>query len=208
MHHISTIPKLCRPRLAKYGSVISAPILMQYSPYMQDEIDPNQPRRKSMIAPPDNNTFVKPIKQSFVKNPRMMPMTKMMLSLLAGWAGQGGCIDTTTGVIGKHLSRSRRMVFKYLKDAQEEGLLNYTRRKDRIGRYIGIKIWINFSAILFTKLKKPKTTEKTTEKLEVNYSTDTNSNIYLNKKEDDLLWAKLTTLAHTMGFISENKPPT
>lgn len=211
MQHVSIIPKLRRPRLAKFGSVIPTPVLMQYAPYMQDEIDPDRPRRKSMIAPPDNNTFVKPIKQSFVKNPRLMPMTRLMLTLLAGWAGQGGCIDTTTGIIGKHLSRCRRMVFKYLKDAVEEGYLTYTRRKDRIGRYIGIKIWINFSAIRFTKLKKPKTATKPAEKLDVNYNSEINSNyIYntINTQDDPQLWEHLSKLAAAAGFLEQKTKPT
>lgn len=211
MQHVSIIPKLSRPRLTKFGNVISTPMLMQYAPYMQDEIDPDQPRRKSMIAPPDNNTFVKPIKQSFVKNPRMMPMTRMMLTLLAGWAGQGGSIDTTTGIIGKHLSRCRRMVFKYLQDAVEEGYLTYSRRKDRIGRYIGIKIRINFSAIHFTKLKKPKTAAKTAEKLDVNYSSDTNDKYIfntINTQSDTQLWEHLAKFATTAGFLDQKPKPT
>ena len=48
-------------------------------PYTSKEI-PKTLKRKTLEAPIDEGTFVKPIKQSFVKNPRMMPMTKLMLN--------------------------------------------------------------------------------------------------------------------------------
>lgn len=116
-----------------------------------------------------------------------MPMTRIMLTLLAGWAGQGGSIETTTGIISKHLSRCRRKVFRYLKDAAEEGYLSYTRTKDRIGRYTGIKVWLNFSAIRFKTTKKPNKACNSAETLDVTQESETNSKyIYIPTKDEEL----------------------
>ena len=209
------IPELRRPHLVStYGlkPLMRTQTLMQYAPYFQNEIDPDQPRRKSMVAPFDKNTFVRPIKQSFVKNPRTMPMTRVMLALLAGWAGQGGTIETTTGIIGKHISRSRRQVFRYLKDAMEEGYLYYSRTKDRIGRYTGIRIFLNFAAIWHTKPnKKPKKSSKAAQTLDVTLKSDTKPKHILNKDlnthHDQELWDKLASLATAAGFLDEYRKP-
>ena len=208
-------PRLRRPRLAStYGlnHLVRTQTLMQYAPYFQDEIDPDKPRRKSMVAPVDKNTFVRPIKQSFVKNPRTMAMTRIMLTLLAGWAGQGGALETTTGIIGKHISRSRRQVFRYLQDAMEEGYLYYSRTKDRIGRYTGIRIFLNFAAIRHSKTgKKPKKYPKAAENLDVTLKSDTKQTYILNKdiepNKDQELWDKLASLATTAGFLEEYRKP-
>jgi len=128
-----------------------------------------------------------------------------MLTLLSGWAGQGGSIETTIGIIGKHIGRCRRQVFRYLKDAIEEGYLSYSRTKDRIGRYTGIKIWLTFSAIRFTKFKKPKKSSKTAETLDVTQKSETNDKYIFKKKEDIQLQDALERLATSMGFVIEEK---
>ena len=174
--------------------------LRQYLPFLEKAYHSGQPRRKSLEAPADKNLFVKPIKQSFVKNPRTMPMTRLMLTLLSGWAGQGGSIETTTGTIGKHLNRCRRQVFRYLKDAEEEGYLFYSRTKDRIGRYTGIRIWLNFPAIRYTHRKRDKECRKNAESLDVTYRSDTNSKYIYNKKRDPELCHRLEQMASTYGF--------
>ena len=148
----------------------------------------------------DNNTFVKPIKQGFVKNGRMMPMTRIMLTLLAGWAGQGGCIKTTTGIIGKHLGRCRRQIFRYLQDAVEEGYLTYSRTKDRVGRYTGINIWLNFAAIRFSNTRKPKKAANAPEMLDVTQESETNSKFLYNKEADPKMEAALGRFAATLDF--------
>ena len=184
--------------------------IKQYQPFFEKDQQPGQPKRKSLKAPDDNHTFVKPIKQCFIKNPRTMPMTRMMLVLLAGWAGQGGSIKTTTGIIGKHLHRCRRQVFRYLKDAEEEGYLFYSRTKDRIGRYTGIQIWLNFAAIRFNT-KKPRKNksqiQKSAQTLDVTYPSETNENYLYNKKKDPELCQKLEQLASTFGFKSPEMVP-
>lgn len=181
---------------------------MQYAPYFQKDIDPDRPKRKSMIVPVDKNTFVRPIKQSFVKNPRLMPMTRVMLTLLAGWAGHGGALETTTGIIGKHLSRCRRQVFRYLQDAVEEGYLFYSKTKDRIGRYTGIKITLNFGAICHSrKHSKPRIDPKPAENLDVTLKPETKPTILLNNQKDDELWEKLASLATTAGFLDPQRSP-
>lgn len=203
MYHSS--PRLMRPKFAGFASLMNTQTLMKYSPHFVEDYDPDLPRRKNMVAPNDRDLFIKPLKQCFMKNPRLMPMTRVMLSLLSGWAGQGTALETTTGIIGKHLSRCRRQVFRYLKDAVEEGFIQYTRTKDRIGRYTGIKIWLNFAAIRYSKTKKRK---KIAEKLDVTHKSETNSKHLYTLKDDDEMWTKLASLANTMGFIAPKEPPT
>lgn len=161
-------------RAGAFSSLAMTSPIMALLPYTQLENDPSRPRRKSMDAPIDNQTFVKPIKQCFVKNPRLMPMTRLMLTLISGWAGNGGTIETTTGILARHIGRCRRQVFRYLKDALEEGYLSYSRTKDRAGRYTGIRIWLNFPAIRFTRYIKPKTGCKTAETVAMTLKSEIN----------------------------------
>lgn len=181
--------------------------MMTLLPYVGQGGDPSKPRRKNMDAPPDNNTFVKPIKQCFVKNPRLMPMTRLMLTLISGWAGQRGAIETTTGILAKHLGRCRRQIFRYLQDAAEEGYLYYNRTKDRIGRYTGIRVWLNFPAIRFTRFRKSQTERKAAENLDVTLKAETNGNTYINRRMDDGLWDTLERFAASSGLVMPEKPP-
>ena len=191
-------------RAGTFSSLAMTSPLQALFPFAFREANPNAPKRKSLEAPIDNNTFVKPIKQSFVKNPRMMPMTRVMLTLLSGWAGKGGVLETTTGIIAKHLSRCRRQVFRYLKDAMEEGYLSYTRTKDRIGRYTGIRIWLNFPAIRYTYRKvQPKAAEK----LAMTLTSDTNKKHIYNRDNDPELWDRLAQFASSSGFYLPDKAP-
>ncbi len=219
MHHISNTfyPQLTRPKLSPFGNLTSedlvpSTILAKYTPYMMAEIDPDKPCRKSMVAPNDTGAFVKPIKQSFIKNPRLSPMCRIMLTLLSGWAGKGGAIETTIGSIGKHLSRCRRQIHRYLEDAVEEGYLTYSRRKDRIGRYIGIKVHLNFAAIRFTEFIKPKSDKKLSkaaENIDVTLKTEINTKDYLsnnNTQDDTKLWEKLAHLATLLGYLDDKLP--
>lgn len=113
-----------------------------------------QPRRKHLPPPIDRGLFVKPIKQSFIRNPRLSPMTRVMLTLLAGWSGHGGPIETTLGILGRHLGRSSRQVQRYLRDAIEEGFVKLSYTKDRIGRITGIRLVINRQAILHSDKRR------------------------------------------------------
>lgn len=179
---------------------------MRYKPHFVADPDPSLPKRKNLVAPTDNNTFVKPIRQCFVKNPRLMPMTRIMLTLLSGWAGQGGFIETTIGIIGKHISRCRRQVFRYLKDAVEEGYLTYSRTKDRIGRYTGIKVRLNFAAIRFSKSQKQQKTPKVAETLAMTQVAETKDKFILDNNEDNELWNKLASFASKLGYLDNPKP--
>lgn len=120
-----------------------------YTPFMAgfDDAPPTSVRRKTLAPPKASNAFVRPIRQDVMKNPRMMPMTRVIVCLLFGWAGKDQAIDTTFSILARHFGRSTRQMMRYLQDAQEEGYLTYTRRKDRIGRWIGIRIRLNFAAI-------------------------------------------------------------
>ncbi len=140
-----------------------------------------QPKRKSLEIEQGNNAFIKPVKQDFVKNARLMPMTRCMILLLMGWAGQEQSLETTVGIIAKHLKRSRRQVHRYLQDAIEEGYLYYSRTKDRMGYYTGIKLRLNFSALKPRLTKKVAPQSRTNQ--DVTQMADTNSN-YIYKREN------------------------
>lgn len=208
MHNKTIFPKLYRPRVGGFTPLIQVQTLMKYRPHFVTDIDPSKPKRKNLVAPPDRGLFVKPIKQCFVKNPRLMPMSKVMITLLAGWGGQGIAIETTIGIIGKHLSRCRRQVFRYLQDAVEEGYLTYSRTKDKIGRYTGVKVYLNYAAIQFSKGRKPKKSKQTAENIDVTHKSETNDKYILDTKEDEELWSKLAQLAVTFGYIENQPPPT
>ena len=114
------------------------------------------PKRYFYERPVDNGAFVLPLKQSFIKDARLMPGTRCMLALLVGWAGKGRELKTTQKVLGKHLGRSTRQVFRYLKDAVRAGYLTYNYTKNRIGAIIGIKIFLSFDLLRPNLKKKPE----------------------------------------------------
>lgn len=205
-----TRPKRREPTSSGFSQISAIPVIKAYEPYKdKPEITFDQPRRKSMQCPDDNGTFVKPLKQSFIRNPRLMPMTRMMLALLAGWDGKGqGAIRTTTGILAKQLGRSNRMVFNYLQDAMEEGYLIYSRIKDRMGYYIGIKITLNSMAIRKEyKPKKPQSEQEMAEARDRKYSSEIKPN-YINKKEikvmDEEIYATMARWALKAGFLDDD----
>lgn len=114
----------------------------------------NLPRRYFLEAPADTGTFILPVKQSFIKDPRLMPGTKCMLSLLVGWAGKGRALELTQGTIAKHIGRSVRQIYRYLKDAVREGYLTYNYTKNRLGYITGIKVFLNFDLLRHTFKKR------------------------------------------------------
>ncbi|SAL84904.1 hypothetical protein AWB68_07488 [Caballeronia choica] len=123
------------------------------------------PQRCFARRPEDKGTFVLPVKQTLIKNARLMPGTRCMLMLLAGWAGKAydnrrdpddkdtrvvaaRSISTTRGIIGKHLGRSARQVARYLNDAKREGLLEWSYVVNRLtGMITGLKITLLASEI-------------------------------------------------------------
>ncbi len=211
MHHTHTFPSLTKPRVrggtAAFKKLMQSQTLMQYAPYFEAEIDPDQPLRKSMIAPTDNGSFVKPIKQSFIRNCRLSPMTRILLTLLSGWSGSGEPIKTTTGILGKHISRCRRTVFNLLKDAVEEGYITYVRTKCRMGKYSGIKIYLNFAAIRFTGFAKKKKTPEISSSHHGQFIAETNTKQIYTNRNDVELWTRLARLADSAGFLNSKSPP-
>ena len=134
-------------------------------------------------------------------------MTRVLLTLLSGWSGAGGPIKTTTGILGKQISRCRRTVFNLLKDAEEEGYLTYVRTKCRLGKYAGIKIYLNFAAIRFTGFAKNKKTPEISRSARGQFSAETNTKQIYTNTNDDELWDRLTRLAHSAGFLNSKSPP-
>lgn len=161
----------------------------------------SQLRRKQLGAPVDNGTFIKPLKQCFVRNPRLMPGTRIMLAILSGWSGHGRAIETTMCSIGKQLSRSRRQIFRYLKDAAEEGYILYSRTKNRLGYITGIKIWLNLAALRheYDHYKHHKQAEYRRNQA-VTQKAHINSNYLLIDQIDEGIDATLRSFAHSLGY--------
>jgi hypothetical protein len=114
------------------------------------------PRRYFWERPKDNGAYVLPVKQSFVKDARLMPGTRIMLALLTGWAGRGEPLQTTEGTIAKHLRRSVRQVYRYIQDAAREGYLRYAYTKNRMGLITGLKIYLSFPLLRPDLKRKPR----------------------------------------------------
>lgn len=194
-------PKL---RCGSFSPLRSISAVQQFTPYQDKPSIKYKPKRKSLEAPIDDGTFIKPLKQSFIRNPKLMPMTRMMLSLLSGWNGAGqGSVKTTTGTIARHLSRSNRMVFNYLQDAMEQGYLSYSKIKDRMGYYIGIKIYLNFGAIRkeFKKRENTKKGQNFAENRDRKYTSEIKNNLILDSYKDKELMTTLARFAVDIGYI-------
>src|ERR1700686_2929169 len=114
------------------------------------------PRRYFFERPKDNGAYVLPVKQSFIKDARLMPGTRCMLALLTGWAGRGEPLQITQGTIAKHLRRSVRQVFRYLQDAARDGYLRYAYTKNRMGMITGLKIYLSFPLLRPDLKRKPR----------------------------------------------------
>jgi len=184
--------------------------LPYYVPASFDEMACNGPKRKSLIRPPTSGHFVLPVRQSFVMDARIMPGTTRMLTLLAGWGGDGRSIDTTLGALGRKLSRSPRQIQRYLRDAAEEGYVYFRQITNRMGYVIGLRITLCKAAIFAPTTKKPRSeaqdpceglhspnvrrNQATTEE------SDINKNIYIKLESKDPLDAKLASLGSAMGI--------
>ena len=154
------------------------------------------PRRYFLERPEDNGTYVLPIKQSFVKDARLMPGTRIMLALLTGWAGTGKPLQLTQGTLAKHLRRSVRQVYRYLKDAAREGYLRYAYTKNRLGMITGLQIYLSFDLLRPTlKKRRPKPV-----KPDRTQASDTNTLIKDSSYKDPELDAILARFEKTAGF--------
>lgn len=169
--------------------------------------NPKQPRRKTLTRIQDNGTFVLPLKQSFIKDSRIMPGTMRMLALLAGWSGRQdkAIIETTQGILGKHLGRSVRQIYRYLQDAMEEGYLLYSCTKNRWGYITGVKIWLNSLAIRRRATKKKAEFRRNQDRT---FESDTNEKYKLIERKDERLWEQLERFAKIAGFVMPPTEPT
>ena len=157
-------------------------------------IEPMPAKRAAAREPVDNGTFVMPLKQCFVKNHRIIDSTARMLTLLVGWAGKGTSIETTQGIIGRHVGKSTRTVQRMLNDAWREGYLTYAYTKNRIGMITGIRVFLRFQ-----RLVKEKNV-KISRKLDTTRMPDTNRNNYIYKGKDVDLLTALARIADTRGW--------
>lgn len=134
----------------RYTSLPQASIIANMPAALQEQLIPgagDHPKRSFKQRPADDGTFIRPLKQSFMKDPRLAPGTKVMLSVLMGWAGNGQKLQLTKATIGKHIDRSVRQVYRYIQEAAREGYLRYGRTKDRLGYITGLWITLSFDLI-------------------------------------------------------------
>lgn len=157
------------------------------------------PRRFFLERPTDNGNYVLPVKQSFIKDARLMPGTRIMLLLLTGWGGRGEPLQTTQGTIAKHLRRSVRQVFRYIKDAAREGYLTYAYTKNRLGMITGLKIYLSFSLLRPNLKRKPRAKPAIPART---HMADTNTLI----KDSYLIDAKLGASLERLWNAMQSKP--
>ncbi|HMG15957.1 MAG TPA: hypothetical protein VK590_10955 [Saprospiraceae bacterium] len=184
---MTTFPRMQSPqrRAGGFTPLALTNLIRGSKPFAEMCLTEGLPFRKHLEPPIDIKTFIKPLKQSFMRNPRLMPGSRVMIAVLAGWGGQGGSIETTMSIIGRNIGRSSRQVFRYLKDAKEEGYLTYSRTKDRMGYYVGIRIWLNFTALFHPK--KPMHSKNSIQPEEIRDMTqmsDTKETFKLNDIKD------------------------
>ena len=161
------------------------------------------PRRYFLERPEDNGAYVLPLRQSFVRDARLMPGTRTMLALLTGWAGTGRPLETTEGTIGEHLCRSVRQVFRYLQDAAREGYLRYAYTKNRLGMITGLKIYLSFSLLRPELKRKP---HQTPAKPARTLMADTNTLIKDSYLIDEKLGASLDRLWNAVQSDARKTP--
>ncbi len=152
------------------------------------------PKRYFVQAPQPSETFILPLKQCFMKDARLMPGTRCMLALLSGWTGTGNNLQLTQSTIARHLGRSVRQVYRYLKDAARLGYLSYNYRKHR-GMITGIRIFLSLELLRPKKQKqgKHRRTPVRTSKAE------NNVNRYLTRKDKEVE-LRLRRLSKVMGI--------
>lgn len=164
------------------------------------------PQRCFGKRPEDKGTFVLPVKQTLIKNARLMPGTRCMLMLLAGWSGKAydnrrgpddrdtrspaaRTVSTTRGVIGKHLGRSARQVARYLNDAKREGLLEWSYVVNRLtGMITGLKITLLANEIFGGMKDRQRYLDEKAENRRKSGVTDkghTNQTFHTTPKEPD-----------------------
>lgn len=153
------------------------------------------PKRHFIQRPVDNGTYILPLKQSFIKDARLMPGTRCMLALLVGWAGHGRGLQLTQARIAKHLGRSVRQVYRYLKDAADNGYLTYNYTKTRIGMITGISVFLRLDRL---KPKKKERPGKVVNQARTQES-DTNATSFNSYVYDDELEKKLKSFELAMS---------
>ncbi|MBT8036675.1 MAG: hypothetical protein KJO21_03935 [Verrucomicrobiae bacterium] len=154
--------------------------------------------RAEAIEPEDNGTFILPMKQSFMKNRRIMDSTARMLAMLAGWAGHGQALETTQGIVARHIGKSVRTVQRMLLDAWREGYLTYAYTKNRRGMITGIRVFLRLQRIL--KEKKPVVSARKRRNPGATPVADTNRNIDIKREKDPEIMARLERFAQSAGL--------
>lgn len=184
--------------------------LPYYVPPNLDELARTGPKRKSCERPPSGWKFILPLRQSLMMDSRIAPGTTRMIALLAGWSGGGRPVDTTLGIIGKHLGRSSRQVQRYLRDAAEEGYLYFRKVTNRMGYVIGLRI-VLCKAAIFSKSKKqasPRSDKSLGGVSRRNQATtqesDTNKNILINTLSPDPFERRLIQICSRNGIEIES----
>lgn len=118
--------------------------------------------------------------------------------MLAGWAGHGHALETTQGIVARHIGKSVRTVQRMLLDAWREGYLTYAYTKSRRGMITGIRIFLRFDRIL--KEKKPVKLSQGRRNPGTTFVSDTNRNITINRQIDPEIIARLERFAQSAGL--------
>ncbi len=122
-----------------------------------------------------------------------MDSTARLVTLLSGWAGHNQAIETTQGILAKHLGKSVRQIQRMLQDAIREGLLSYNYTKSRAtGMITGIRIYLRFSRIRRQKPSQSRSFSGATKE------SHTKTNLLLNTK-DKALEERLRSFSGALG---------
>ena len=165
------------------------------------------PQRLQLLPPTDKGLFIKPLKRSFMQDNRLMPNTKIMIALLSGLCGQGLSITTTMNTLGAQMNRTRRMIWNYVQEAVRFGYISYSRTKNRMGYYTGIKIFMNhhLSRHEYSTWKHKNQAEKRRNH-DVKYNAQINPKYIYTKDSDDKVMAALARFASKAGYLDKHRP--
>jgi len=118
--------------------------------------------------------------------------------MLAGWAGHGYALETTQGIVARHIGKSVRTVQRMLLDAWREGYLTYAYTKNRMGMITGIRVFLRLPRIL--KEKKPVVSARKRRNQGATFVSDTNRNIDIKRERDPEIMARLERFARSAGL--------
>ena len=106
-----------------------------------------KPHRLSLRAPAATQTYLLPVKESVIDDPRLSRGTLRFLLKLWRWSqGKSSTVRTTLGIVARQLGVSTRQVRRYHHDAAELGyILQIGHRFGRDGMIVGMFYSLNLA---------------------------------------------------------------